>query len=94
MQKNWEEKLFSTNIEQYVNEQECIFELIHKKQKSSLKLVYQGFTKIVVQIIHEGLDSPENDEFSISLTKINQTLLIDIMEKFIKDFKEYVECGE
>lgn len=46
-----------------------------------------GFAKIVIYITHEGLDSPENKEIQLSLTKISQKELITIVEDFIKDFK-------
>ena len=49
--------------------------------------VYPGFAKIVIYITHEGLDSPENKEIQLSLTKISQKELITIVEDFIKDFK-------
>lgn len=52
-----------------------------------LRIVYPGFAKIVIYITHEGLDSPENKEIQLSLTKISQKELITIVEDFIKDFK-------
>ena len=59
----------------------------NKKQDSMLRIVYPGFAKIVIYITHEGLDSPENKEIQLSLTKISQKELITIVEDFIKDFK-------
>ena len=87
LQKAWEEKLFDTEIEQYTDSEQCVFHLKNKKQDSTLRIVYPGFAKIVINITHEGLDSPENDEIQLALTKITQKKLVEIVENFIKDFK-------
>ena len=87
LQKAWEEKLFDTQIEQYTNNEQCVFHLKNKKQDSILRIVYPGFAKIVIYITHEGLDSPDNKEIQLALTKISQKELINIVEDFIKDFK-------
>lgn len=87
LQKTWEEKLFNTEIEQYTNSEQCVFRLKNKNQDSTLRILYPGFTKIVISITHEGLDSPENSEMQLSLTKITQKELVSIVENFIKDFK-------
>jgi response regulator receiver domain len=87
LQKAWEEKLFDTKIEQYTDSEQCVFHLKNKNQDSTLRIVYPGFAKIVIYITHEGLDSPENNEIQLSLTKISQKELISIVENFIKDFK-------
>ncbi len=87
LQKAWEEKLFNTEIEQYTDGEQCVFHLKNNKQDSTLKIVYPGFAKIIIYITHEGLDSPENSEIQLPLTKINQKKLIAIVEDFIKDFK-------
>ena len=87
LQKAWEEKLFDTQIEQFTDNEQCVFHLKNKKQDSILRIVYPGFAKIVIYISHEGLDSPENKEIQLSLTKISQKELITIVEDFIKDFK-------
>lgn len=87
LQKAWEEKLFDTQIEQFTDCEQCVFHLKNNKQDSMLRIVYPGFAKIVIYITHEGLDSPENKEIQLSLTKISQKELIKIVEDFIKDFK-------
>ncbi len=87
LQKSWEEKLFKTEIEQYADFEQCVFHLKNKKQDSTLRIVYPGFAKIVIYITHEGLDSPENSEIQLPLTKITQKKLVSIVEDFIKEFK-------
>lgn len=87
LQKTWEEKLFDTQIEQSVSENGCVFHLKNKEHESTLRIVYPGFAKIVITISHEGLDSPENKEIQLALTKITTKELINIVEDFIYDFK-------
>jgi len=85
LQKTYEEKLLDTKIEQYP--EEGIFHLKNKKQDSKLRIIYPGFAKIIIQITHEGFDSPENSEISLPLTHVTQKELIKIIEDFIKQFK-------
>lgn len=87
LQKIWEEKLFDTQIEQSTSEDGCIFHLKNKDHDSTLRIVYPGFAKIVISISHDGLDSPENREIQLALTKITTKELVNIVEDFIYDFK-------
>lgn len=87
LQKTWEEKLFNTEIEQYTDGEQCVFQLKNEKQDSTLRIIYPGFAKIIIAQTHEGLDSPENKEIQLPLTKISQKELVVIVEDFIKDFK-------
>lgn len=90
LQQTYEEKLFDTKIEQYVDENRCEFNLKSKKGDSSLKIIYPGFGKITILINHEGLDSPENREIKLPLAKVTQKELVEIIENFIKEYKENV----
>lgn len=87
LQNKWDEKLFNTQIVQFVSPEQCVFSLKNKKQESTLRIIYPGFTKIIISIIHEGLDSPENSELQIPLTKVSQRELVKHVEDFIKIFK-------
>ena len=87
LQKAYEEKLFATQIEQYTEEEQCVFLLKNRKHESCLKIVYPGFNKIVIYITHVGLDSPEDKEISLPLSKVTPKELFDIVESFIKEFK-------
>lgn len=87
LQKTYEDKLFDTKIEQYTDEEQCVFHLQNKNQDSILRIVYPGFAKILITITHEGLDSPENKEIQLPLNQITQKELVAIVENFIKDFK-------
>ena len=88
LQTVWEEKLFETDIIQYTNEDQCVFRLKNEKRDSCLKIIYPGFAKVIITVVHEGLDSPENKEIQLSLTKVTQKMLVEIIEDFIKDYKE------
>lgn len=88
MQKLYEEKLFKTQIEQYSNSTLSSFVLKKLDNVSELKITYPGFSKINIDIIHQGFDSPENKRISLDLTELDETRLTDILEEFIQEFKE------
>lgn len=87
IQKLYEDKLFKTKIEQYSNETLSTFVLKNENQLSELKITYPGFSKINIDIIHQGLDSPENKRINLDLTELDETRLIKILEDFIAEFK-------
>ena len=91
LQKSWEEKLFNTKIDQHTDETQSVFKLTNPKQTSLLKIVYPGFAKVIVYITHEGLDSPENREISIPINKIDNKDITNIVENFIREFKDTIE---
>lgn len=87
VQKLYEEKLFKTQIEQYSNSALSAFILKKEDQVSELKITYPGFSKINIDIIHQGLDSPENKRIGLDLTELDETRLTKILEDFIQEFK-------
>ena len=88
LQKLYEEKLFKTKIEQYCNSTLSSFSLKKLDNESELKITYPGFSKINIDIIHQGLDSPENRRISLDLTELDESALTKIVEDFIKEFKK------
>lgn len=94
MQEANEGKLGDTIIEQFTNENQCIFNLKNRKQISRLTLVYPGLGKVVIYVTHSGLDSPENKEIVLSLKELTQPMLTDIMQIFINDFKTCIDNKE
>lgn len=88
MQKLYEEKLFKTQIEQYSNQTLSSFVLKKDNQISELKITYPGFSKINIDLIHQGLDSPENQRISLDLTELDESRLTQILEEFIQEFKK------
>lgn len=87
MQKMYEDKLYKTQIEQYSNETLSAFILKGESSLSELKITYPGFSKINIDIIHQGLDSPENKRINLDLTELDETKLTTILEEFIAEFK-------
>lgn len=88
MQKLWEEKLFKTKIEQYSNSTLSSFALKRLNRESELKITYPGFSKINIDVIHQGLDSPENKRISLDLSELDEAKLTEIIESFITEFKD------
>lgn len=91
MQKLYEEKLFKTKIEQYSNSTVSSFALKRLDHESELKITYPGFSKINIDIIHQGLDSPENKRISLDLTELDESRLTKILENFIQEFKNTIK---
>ncbi len=87
IQKLYEEKLFQTQVEQYSNSTLSSFVLRKGNQVSELKITYPGFSKINIDIIHQGLDSPENKRIGLDLTELDESRLTKILEDFIQEFK-------
>lgn len=87
VQKLWEEKLFKTQIEQSSNSTLSSFSLKKGSSESELKITYPGFSKINIDIIHQGLDSPENRRITLDLTELDEGRLTEILEEFIHEFK-------
>lgn len=87
MQKMYEDKLYKTQIEQYSNETLSAFILKKEDKVSELKITYPGFSKINIDVIHQGLDSPENKRINLDLTELDETKLTQILEEFIAEFK-------
>lgn len=88
MQKLYEEKLFQTKIEQTSGASSSSFFLYSDNHKSELKITYPGFSKINIDILHQGFDSPENRRISMDLSELDETKLTKIIEEFIEEFKE------
>ncbi|MBQ8167931.1 hypothetical protein IJZ97_00745 [bacterium] len=91
LQKAYEEKLFHTKIEQYSDELQSVFRLKHKNQDSCLRITYPGFAKIIIYVVHDGLDSPENKEIELNLNEVTPKSLAKIIEDFIKEFKQCIK---
>jgi len=91
MQKLYEEKLYKTQIEQYSNSTLSSFILKKANSMSELKITYPGFSKINIDIIHQGLDSPENRRIKLDMTELDETKLTQILEEFIAEFKTSTE---
>ena len=87
MQKAYEEKFMDTEIFQFAEDERCIFQLKNRNHESVLKILYPGFAKVVVSVTHQGLDTPENRDVSLLLSRLNIKELTRLMEEFISEFE-------
>ncbi|MDR1168783.1 MAG: hypothetical protein LBK53_07870 [Heliobacteriaceae bacterium] len=81
MQKQYESS--GIKILQFAEDKKSVFQIKTERQNSKLEIVYSGFTKVLIRITHEGLDSPENSETEIPLPKLNQKFLEDTIEGLV-----------
>ena len=71
------------NVIQYANASECAFCFKSEQGKSELVIHHGGNTVVDVQINHDGLNSPENSRFKITIDKLTEKELL----KFLKNLK-------
>lgn len=91
LQKAYEENLFETVIEQYCTSDMSEFILKKESSYAELKITYPGFSKINIDIIYHGLDTPENRRINLDLTELTDSSLTQIIEDFIQEFKTTFE---
>ena len=91
MQKLYEEKLFETNINQFSNESQSVFELKNDKFVSTIKITYPGFSKINIDL-DQGFSDKPLDRKSMDLGKLTDDTLSEIMENFIEEYRQ--ECNK
>ena len=89
LQKKYEEKYFEVGVNQDIGENSSKFILTKDGNESELQINYNGFTKINVNVVHKGLDSPENQNYEIDLSQITEENVTKIVEDFINTFVEY-----
>lgn len=90
-QKSLKSKIKKSQIIQYANDKECVFSIKSQDKSSELKICYNGYTKLNVQIIHKGLGSAENTKKEISLKDFNKKDLNALLKQ-LKE--EYIINGE
>lgn len=88
MQKLYEDKLFQTEIKQYSKQDNSSFVLKRGNNISEFIITYPGFSKINIEIHHQGLDTPENSHLNLDLTQLNEENLTELLEDFIQEFKD------
>lgn len=92
LQKQYEDKFFEVEVKQEVGETSSRFILLKGENESELQINYNGFSRIHVNIINKGLDSPENQNYEIDLSQINEENITKLIEKFVKTFVEFYCC--
>ena len=91
MQKLYEEKLFETQINQFSNESQSVFELKNENFISTLRITYPGFSKINIDIDH-GFSKEPLKRTSIELNKLSDDMLSKMLEEFIEEYRK--ECNK
>ena len=87
-QKECETKLKNTTVSQYANDIESVFCLKGKTTHSELVLRYDGFAKLLVEISHSGLDSPENTKIEIGLNKITDKQILAYLKQLKDEYSQ------
>ena len=87
LQKHYEEKIFETNVEYVSGETTSKFVLTKGSAQSELQINYNGFSKINVNIVHQGSKDLENRNFEIDLSQITEENVTKLVEDFVKSFK-------
>ena len=93
-QKDFENSLTNTNVSQYSNNVESVFCLKNDSIRSELIIRYDGYAKFNVEIIHSGLDSPENSKFETPLSKMTEKYLSTLLKQLKSEYKQYQEIGD
>lgn len=88
MQQLYEKNMPDGDIEQNVNEKQSIFVIKNGELENIFKITYPGFSKINIDIIHDGLDSAENKRVSFNINELNEDFLEALLDEFYKDTKQ------
>ena len=88
MQQLYEKNMPDVDIEQNVNEKQSIFIIKNGELENTFKITYPGFSKINIDIIHDGLDSAENKRVSFNINELNEDFLEALLDEFYRDTKQ------
>ena len=86
MQKSYEEKLDGAKIEQFADEKQSVFRILYGKNESRITMRYPGYSKLIIYISHDGLDTPDNREITLPMNQITEAKIDEILESFINEF--------
>ena len=87
LQQVYENKLPNTVIEQKIDDNRCCFTIKNDNNRSYIEILYPGFSNIIITTVHDGLNTPENNEINMQLSQITEKELVKIIENFVKEFK-------
>jgi len=82
----YEDILSDTEMPLIETESSYAVKFINKRQESEFNIT-QRDNYIVINSIHNGLDSPENSTYTIDLNKITKKEIVNDFEDFILEFK-------
>ena len=81
-----EQRLFEVEVEQFSNEKESRFTLKNDKKYSIFEITYPGAVKLDFYIYKNVYKNSEPEYQSYELPKVNDKLISDLLDKFIKEF--------
>ena len=84
--EEYKDVLFNTETPFVETDDSFSVKFVNKRQESEFKLT-QKSNSIEVEAIHNGLDSPENKNYTIGLSDITTREIQNEFEDFILDFK-------
>ena len=87
-QKEFNKRLKNTTITQYINNVESSFGLRSETQQSELLIRFDGFSKLNIVISHNGLESPENTKFEISIKKLTEKELTRLLKQLYDEYSK------
>lgn len=85
--KECETKNPDITVTHYSNKVESVFCLKRDNSHSELVIRYDGYTKFIVEIIHKGLDTEENSEYTIPVNKLTDKELQKLLKKLKQEFE-------
>lgn len=91
MQTILQDKLFETNVEQYVNESESMFILEKTPFKSYIKIKYPGHTKINIDIVHASLKEKTSERVTFDINELTSNKLEEILQKLVTTFQNNIK---
>ena len=83
-----EQRLFETKIEQSSNDMKSTFSLEKGSAKALLEITYPGSVKINIDIFNNINENAEPEHSSYERSQINEKMLGDILDKFIRTFQK------
>ena len=85
-EKDFGYKLQGTEVSQYTDKIESVFCMKNTLGRSELIIHYDGFAKLNLKIKHQGLDTCENTDETITLNMLNEKLLSKYLKKLFNEF--------
>lgn len=84
--KEYEDVLSGTDVPLVETETSYSVKFVNKRQESEFTITQEG-NSVVVEVKHNGLDSPENKKYSMTLNEITTREINNDFEDFILEFK-------
>ncbi len=81
--QKFEKNLANTKIKYFTDKNRAEFMLINFDNKNALQIIYKNSAKVGINIVYEGLNSPENETFELPFAKLTTRGLCEILENFI-----------